>query len=84
MAWTYVVKKLLGKSEVQWLFQKGHLVLLDPAISCAPDSCCLGGPCLGRDAAWGREQRSFWIPPERFLLMPGQAALSEGSRELLT
>lgn len=38
MVWTYVVKKLLGKSEVRWLVQKGHLVLLDPAISCALDS----------------------------------------------
>lgn len=38
MAWTYMVKKLLGKGELRWLVQKGHLVLLDPAISCAPDS----------------------------------------------
>lgn len=78
------MKKFLGKSEVPWLIQKGHLVLLDPAISCVLGSRCLGGPCLGQDAAWGREQRSFLILPEWFPLTPSQAALSEGSHELLT
>lgn len=84
MVWTYVVKKLLGKSEVRWLIRKGHLVLLDPSISCAPGFRCLGRPCLGQDAAWGREQHSFSIPLARFLLRPGQMALSEKSCDLLT
>lgn len=84
MVWTYVVKKLLGKSEVRWLVQKGYLVLLNPSISCARGFRCLGVPCLGQDAAWGKEQHLFSIPPAPFLLRPGQMALSEESCDLLT